>query len=215
MQTGPETFLYLDMYGIKKVADGYECSTCGHISPIRGNLLFHIRTVHARKCLRQVSFNYEQFNFINKSLFSVLKLPASLPYRRNMYLTEKSPNKWYYGEFFAEKIEDEYHCTTCNFVCKLRTHMRAHLRHQHYREYRRTLLLFGATTDSPKSALKFQLKFILMTRSPNPLFVSCAGKYFIPPIYSNNISTAMTTSPIILAKNVGKDLIRVLNTIST
>ena len=49
VQTGPETFRYLDTYEMKKIEDGYECCSCGFKHHLRVKLLRHIRMEHARK----------------------------------------------------------------------------------------------------------------------------------------------------------------------
>ena len=49
VHTGPDTFLYLDRYSIKKVHDGYKCCTCEYMHRKRAPVLDHIRMEHARK----------------------------------------------------------------------------------------------------------------------------------------------------------------------
>ena len=47
---------------------------------------------------------------------------------------EKSPNKWYYDEFVAEKVGDIFYCAACHYTHKDRETMRDHLRNRHYRK---------------------------------------------------------------------------------
>ena len=67
-------------------------------------------------------------------MFHAYHVSAPLPHRRNIRMVEKSPNMWYYAEFAAEKVGDEYRCLSCSHVSKLRKNLLAHLRYQHYGE---------------------------------------------------------------------------------